>query len=367
MGAITQHLPISTHGITYPESTMPPRRLSLGAGNRYIIQTIAYSSQYSCPIPSWATESAQTEISDIEKLKHFCGSNCGYLYHPDQLERRSVWGRSLAQVLCLMGLAMPLSLYASKSYSQAGLDHALRAVGLEPVVPAPSDLANADFGNVWSATSSSLERTDLPAASGSRQLPQPLSQPLSQTRSKTVTGAQSATIPQTKALTAAPNITAPNTAAPNTAAPNTAAPKLTKLSGIEQSGHQFSLPVTGFAITSSFGNRIHPLFGNVRFHKGIDLGTPTGTPIRAARDGRVVSAGWGQGYGNRIIIDHGNGYETLYAHLDRLVVKVGDRVTKEAVIGLSGSTGYVTGPHLHFEIRFNQVAQNPMNYFGGLR
>jgi len=333
---------------------MPPRRLSLGAGNRYIIQTIAYSSQYSCPIPSWATESAQTEISDIEKLKHFCESNCGYLYHPAQLERRSVWGRPLAQFLCLMGLAMPLSLYAAKSYSQAGLDHALRAVGLEPVVPAPSDLANADFGKVLLATSSSLEQTDLPAASGSRQLPQTLSQ----TRSKTLTGAQGATIPQTKALTAAPNI-----AAPNTAAPNTTAPKLTKLADTEQSGHQFSLPVTGFAITSSFGNRIHPLFGNVRFHKGIDLGTPTGTPIRAARDGRVVSAGWGQGYGNRIIIDHGNGYETLYAHLDRLVVKVGDRVTRKAVIGLSGSTGYVTGPHLHFEIRFNQVAQNPVDYF----
>jgi Peptidase family M23 len=304
MGVITQHLPIQhlpiQHlpiGITYPASTMPPRRLSLGADNRYIIQTIAYSSQYSCPIPSWATESAPAEISDIEKLKHFCGSNCGYLYHPAQLERRSVWGRPLAQVLCLMGLAMPLSLHASKSYSQAGLDHALKAIGLKSVVSAPG-----------------------------------------------------ATIPQPQALTTASNPTAP---------------KLPKLTDTDQSGHQFSLPVTGFAMTSSFGNRIHPIFGNVRFHKGIDLGTPIGTPIRAARDGRVASAGWGQGYGNRIIIDHGNGYETLYAHLDRLVVKVGDRVTKKAVIGLSGSTGHVTGPHLHFEIRLNQVAQNPTDYLKG--
>lgn len=327
---------------------MPPRRLSLGAGNRYIIQTIAYSSQYSCPIPSWATESAQTEISDIEKLKHFCEANCGYLYHPAQLKRRSVWGRPLAQLLCLMGLAMPLSLHASKSYSQAGLDHALKAVGLEPVVFAPSDLANADFGPGLLANSSPAAQPDLPAAAArSRQSPQTLSQ----TRSTTVTEAQGATTLQTQALTTAPN---------------TAAPKLAKLADTEQSGHQsgdqFSPPVTGFAMTSAFGNRIHPLFGNVRFHKGIDLGTPTGTPIRAARDGRVVSAGWGQGYGNRIIIDHGNGYQTLYAHLDRLVVKVGDRVAKKAVIGLSGSTGYVTGPHLHFEIRSNQVAQNPVDY-----
>ncbi len=133
-----------------------------------------------------------------------------------------------------------------------------------------------------------------------------------------------------------------------------------------RSGHAlmepFLLPVTGYPLTSPFGNRIHPLFGNEQLHTGIDIGTPSGTPVRAAAGGVVAFAGWDGGYGNLIIISHVNGYETFYAHLDEIRVAAGDRVAVGKVIGLSGSTGYVTGPHLHFEIRLNQVAINPMNY-----
>jgi murein DD-endopeptidase MepM/ murein hydrolase activator NlpD len=125
----------------------------------------------------------------------------------------------------------------------------------------------------------------------------------------------------------------------------------------------FLPPVTGYPITSPFGDRIHPIFGDRQLHTGIDFGTPPGTPVRAAARGTVTFVGWDGGYGNLVIVSHANGYETFYAHLDELNVAPGDRVTLGKVIGFSGSTGYVTGPHLHFEIRLNQVALNPMNYF----
>lgn len=327
---------------------MQPRRLSLGADNRYIIQTIAYSSQYSCPIPSWATESAPAELSEIEKLRQFCEYNYGYRYHPNQPDRSLARRTTFTQVLFLSGLAIFLVLYASTSYSQAGLDRALNAVSLKPATPAPSAAANASIDETLAARRSQLEGTGSPTATAKPYQ-------LLQTASKPLAEPQEVTVSQPKSSTATSSATAPNTPAS----------KLSRLAEIEQSTHQFSLPVTGFAVTGFFGNRIHPIFGHRRFHKGIDLGTPTGTPVRAASRGRVISAGWGKGYGNRIMIDHGNGYETLYAHLDHLLVKVGDRVTNKAVIGLSGSTGYVTGPHLHFEIRFNQVAHNPLDYFEG--
>lgn len=140
----------------------------------------------------------------------------------------------------------------------------------------------------------------------------------------------------------------------------------TRTGANSHSGHkqmaQFLLPVTGYPITSPFGSRIHPIFGDRQLHTGIDIGTPSGTPVRAAAGGFVTFAGWNGGYGNLIIISHARGYETFYAHLDELHVAAGDRVSQGKIIGLSGSTGYVTGPHLHFEIRFNQVAINPMNY-----
>jgi len=125
---------------------------------------------------------------------------------------------------------------------------------------------------------------------------------------------------------------------------------------------RFINPVEGFPLTSGFGNRIHPISGDLRFHHGVDFGTPTGTPIKAVKQGVVAFAGWNGGYGKTVIVQHKDDYETLYAHLDELFVTAGDRVAQGKVIGLSGGTGYATGPHLHFEIRSNQVARNPLDY-----
>lgn len=129
---------------------------------------------------------------------------------------------------------------------------------------------------------------------------------------------------------------------------------------------QFIHPVAGFPLTSQFGNRVHPISGDIRFHEGVDFGTPPGTPIKAAKPGTVAFAGWHGGYGKTVIMQHSAEYETLYAHLDEVWVTAGDRVAQGKVIGLSGDTGYATGPHLHFEIRAGQVARNPMDYLPSL-
>lgn len=105
------------------------------------------------------------------------------------------------------------------------------------------------------------------------------------------------------------------------------------------------------AITSVFGWRTHPIFGGPRFHAGIDLGAPVGSPILAALTGTVVTADWMGGYGNAVLMQHGAGLRSLYGHLSRPMVRSGQGVQQGAVIGLSGSTGNSTGPHLHFELR----------------
>lgn len=121
-------------------------------------------------------------------------------------------------------------------------------------------------------------------------------------------------------------------------------------------------PVNGARISSGFGMRIHPVRGGRRMHKGIDLAAPTGTPVYATADGIVGLARWGRGYGLYIKIDHGADLETRYAHLSRLAVAAGDRVEKGEVIGYVGSTGWSTGPHLHYEVRVDGVAVNPIHY-----
>lgn len=115
-------------------------------------------------------------------------------------------------------------------------------------------------------------------------------------------------------------------------------------------------------ITSYYGWRIHPIYGDNRFHKGIDIGASYGTNIVAADSGRVVEARYNGSYGNCVKIDHGNGTETLYAHCSQLVVNVGDTVDRGQLIAYVGSTGASTGPHLHFEVRVNGACVDPLAY-----
>jgi murein DD-endopeptidase MepM/ murein hydrolase activator NlpD len=124
-------------------------------------------------------------------------------------------------------------------------------------------------------------------------------------------------------------------------------------------------PITqGFGCTDLLGEPYDPNCATHHFHTGIDIGCDFGTPIAAADSGVVsyVNYGWGGGYGNFILITHGNGFATLYAHLSSISVSAGQGVRRGEVIGAEGSTGYSTGPHLHFEIRLNGEYQNPLSY-----
>ena len=114
--------------------------------------------------------------------------------------------------------------------------------------------------------------------------------------------------------------------------------------------------------TSGFGPRVHPIFGSVRQHNGIDLDGDTGDRVRAARSGEVILAGQRGGFGNTIVIYHGLGYSTLYGHLSRIEVSVGQQVQSGDRIGAIGSTGWSTGPHLHFELRIDGRAVDPTPY-----
>jgi murein DD-endopeptidase MepM/ murein hydrolase activator NlpD len=131
--------------------------------------------------------------------------------------------------------------------------------------------------------------------------------------------------------------------------------------------HVYSGPVPGGAAkgTGSFG---WPTSGTITqgfkpMHQAIDIGAPTGTAVVTADSGYVVTAGWSEyGYGKYVVIDHGNGFQTLYAHLHTILVEVGQSVGKGDEIGSVGITGRATGPHLHFEIRYNGVQRNPFTY-----
>ncbi len=123
----------------------------------------------------------------------------------------------------------------------------------------------------------------------------------------------------------------------------------------------FVRPVPG-AVSSGFGMRVHPITGQNRMHNGLDMNAAHGDPIRAVRSGTVILAGVKGGYGNTIMIDHGGGMVTLYAHQSRFGSSVGDRVAAGEVIGYIGSTGLSTGPHLHFEVRINGNPVDPARY-----
>jgi len=121
-------------------------------------------------------------------------------------------------------------------------------------------------------------------------------------------------------------------------------------------------PLHDYELTSPFGARNDPINALSGVHEGVDLGAPEGTPVLATGDGTVVSAGWGDRYGNLIEIDHGMGIHTRYAHLSKILIKAGDKVLRGKPIGLLGETGRTTGPHLHYEVRVDDDPTNPMKF-----
>ena len=114
---------------------------------------------------------------------------------------------------------------------------------------------------------------------------------------------------------------------------------------------------------SGYGMRIDPIYKTAKFHAGMDFSANTGTPVYATGNGRVKKAGWQSGYGKIIIVDHGFGYETWYAHLNKYNVRVGQKVIRGEVIGEVGNTGKSTGPHLHYEVHLKGKVMNPVNYY----
>jgi murein DD-endopeptidase MepM/ murein hydrolase activator NlpD len=121
-------------------------------------------------------------------------------------------------------------------------------------------------------------------------------------------------------------------------------------------------PVDG-SINSGFGWRVNPW---PEFHPGVDLSANYGTPVRAAADGVVVGAGWDGGFGIKVALDHNNGYQTWYAHLSRVAVRIGERVAKGETIAYVGATGEATGPHLHYQVMLDGRPIDPEPYLDGV-
>ena len=121
-------------------------------------------------------------------------------------------------------------------------------------------------------------------------------------------------------------------------------------------------PIEGF-ITSDFGMRMHPIHRQMIFHAGTDFSAPVGTKVMATADGTVAYSGFESGYGKKVIIDHGNGYQTIYAHLSKAVIRQGQHVKRGDTIAFSGNTGVSTGPHLHYEVRKDNMVINPTAFF----
>lgn len=166
--------------------------------------------------------------------------------------------------------------------------------------------------------------------------------------------------PPTKAAdTSGSPATSATASAPATAAPAPAPTTTTTTAAPARSGLVRPVPS---AVTSGYGNRIHPIYGDERLHTGWDMNGAMGSPIVAAASGTVIFAGVKGGYGNTIMIDHGGGMVTLYAHQSQFAVGYGQQVSAGQVIGYVGSTGDSTGPHLHFEVRINGTPVNPSRY-----
>ena len=131
----------------------------------------------------------------------------------------------------------------------------------------------------------------------------------------------------------------------------------------EYIGGELAWPVPGYTrITSKYAMRVHPITGQYKLHTGIDIGAPEGANFVAANDGIVTKAGYNTAYGNMVIIDHGGGISTLYAHGSEILVEVGQSVKRGESVLKVGSTGYSTGPHAHFEVRINGISTDPLPY-----
>ena len=166
---------------------------------------------------------------------------------------------------------------------------------------------------------------------------------------------------QQEAAAAAAAADAASKASSASSAPSQSSGETTVVDTGEISSKGMTWPAPGYSrVSSPFGYRIHPIFGTKKMHTGIDIAAPMGASIVAATDGVVQSAGGLGGYGNAVIIDHGGGIATLYAHNSKLLVSAGQSVQRGQVIAKAGSTGYSTGPHLHFEVRKNGTYINPL-------
>jgi murein DD-endopeptidase MepM/ murein hydrolase activator NlpD len=130
----------------------------------------------------------------------------------------------------------------------------------------------------------------------------------------------------------------------------------------EARAYPIANPAPGEPVTSGFGVRKDPLLGSLALHSGIDFRSPVGSPARATAPGVVIKAGWNGGYGRMVEVDHGNGFSTRYGHLSRIDVKVGDHLIRGDVVGETGSSGRSTGPHLHYEVRRNGDAIDPLRF-----
>lgn len=116
-------------------------------------------------------------------------------------------------------------------------------------------------------------------------------------------------------------------------------------------------------MASGYGVRRDPVYGTMKFHEGMDFSAPVGTPVYATADGTVRTSSWQSSYGNLVEIDHGFNYTTRYAHLSKLIARAGQKVSRGDLIGLVGNTGKSTGSHLHYEVRYRGMPQNPVNYY----
>ncbi len=116
-------------------------------------------------------------------------------------------------------------------------------------------------------------------------------------------------------------------------------------------------------VASGYGYRMDPVYHTPRFHAGMDFTAPVGTDVYATGNGKIIFVGWKQGYGNTVIVSHGFDYTTLYAHLSKPLVKVGQKVTRGDIIALVGNTGKSTGPHLHYEVRLRDKPVDPRNFY----